>query len=453
MHSSVSRVSSMRCGLLLGFATLVLAGVLAAPPPAGAAHLWAQSWDPRPGYDVFGVSVAAAPGGDVYAAATPCSTSHEPCGIAVARYTENGTRLWGKLPIVAQGSGLAGIASDPGGNLVIAGYAPSGGGGSEWWIAKLSPKGATLWVRRLAGVRGTANEARAVLTDPSGNIFVCGTLVRSGALPDAALVRLEPVRGRVLWQQLIDGGVNRYDQATALARDPSGRIYMTGSLFSGGTLDDVFVAAFTPGGRRVWTQTWNNPQADENDYAFDIAASRTTVAVVGSTPGAWDAVYDTWDRDGLILAYSSAGRSRWQYTEHGMAPWGDFCAAHADDAGNVAAAGSLVNGTTADYKAMLVMLSPAGIVHHSVSLPNGAFRGSFAAMASDGSSLVAVGSTATVLGATDALLCTVTPGLQNWMSTFAGGPGTSVVGSDVLCQDGGIYVGAAVGNRLGLVRF
>jgi len=433
---------------------LMVVGVLALPvsAPAGPPQ-WARSWDPRPGYDVFQVRIAAAPTADVYVATTPCSPAHQPCGIAVARYSDAGKRLWGTLLLKSMGSGLAAVASDPAGNLVVAGYAPAAAGGKDWWLAKVSPGGARVWSRRLAGVTGGVGEVAAVQTDAQGNIYACGRVVRSGIQTDAALAKWD-ARGRHLWTKYLSGGAGDDDQASALALDGRGRVYVTGHLREIATLDDVFVARYASNGHRDWLRTWNNRFADENDYALGIAASSSGAAVAGSTPGSWDSVYSVWDRDGLVLVFSPGGTLRWLYQEPGALPWGGFSAPYIDAAGNVAAAGSITAGSPADYKAMMIMLSPSGAVHYALWLPAGAARGSFNDLTRDGAALVAAGSMqSSVSASADVLLSSVTPGMQSWVRTYDSRGGRDDVGTDVLCGSGGMYVGGAFGNRLGLVRF
>lgn len=135
-------------GAALGPALLVVLmvmGVLALPAsaPAGPPQ-WARSWDPRPGYDVFQVRIAAAPTADIYVATTPCSPAHQPCGIAVARYSDAGKRLWGTLLLKSAGSGLAAVASDPAGNLVVAGYAPAAAGELEGLVVVQGASGSAI---------------------------------------------------------------------------------------------------------------------------------------------------------------------------------------------------------------------------------------------------------------------------------------------------------------------
>ena len=443
--------------VVLGPALLVVLMVVAllslpAASSAGSPQ-WARWWYPRLGYDVFQVRIAAAPTADVYVATTPCSAAHQPCGIAVARYSGAGKRLWGTLLLKSVGSGLAGVASDPAGNLVVAGYAPAAAGGRDWWLARVSPQGVRVWSRRLAGATGGVGEVTAVEADARGNVYACGRIVRSSLQTDAALAKWDP-RGRRLWTKYLSGDAGADDQASALALDGRGRIYMTGHLRQSATLDDVFVARFASNGHRDWLRTWNNRFADENDNASGIAVSSSGVAVAGSTPGSWDSVYATWDRDGLVLVFSPGGKLRWLHQEPGALPWGGFSAAFIDGAGNVAAAGSIAAGSPADYKAMMLMLSPSGAVHYALWLPAGAARGSLNDLTRSGAALVAAGSMQSSASASaDVLLTSVTPGMQGWVRTYDSRGGRDDVGTDVLSGRGAVYVGGAFGNRLGLVRF
>ncbi|MFH1325848.1 MAG: T9SS type A sorting domain-containing protein [Candidatus Falkowbacteria bacterium] len=65
-----------------------------------------------------------------------------------------------------------GIASDPSGNIIIAGYHhPSGN--NIWRIAKYDASGTLLWDKTWDS--GVGSDAQDVATDQNGNIYVCGS--------------------------------------------------------------------------------------------------------------------------------------------------------------------------------------------------------------------------------------------------------------------------------------
>lgn len=454
MRGYLSLPSRTACSAL-GSAILVGAALVALALPAAASagsYKWAKTWTPRAGYDVFQVRLAAAPGGGVYAGTTPCSPLHQPCGIAVARYSSAGQRLWAKLLTTASPSALVAVANDPSGNLVVVGYAPTGAGGTDWLLAKLDPGGKKLWVARLGGVASQSSIPSGVVVNAAGAVYVCGRIVRAGTTPDAAVAKFS-ASGKSQWTRFVAGGAGGLDQATALTRDAAGNIYVTGYLNEVATMDDVFVARFSPGGQRDWLSMWNNPVVRyENDYAWGIAVSSAGVAVAGSTTGAWDTLYDAWDRDGLVLTLTLAGATKWVSTLPGTSASGELTAVYTDAAGNVAAAGPLWSGSPATMKAALWMLSPAGFSWHTEWLPAGAGAGAFDDLTWRGATLVATGFS-DASGSADVLLFTITPGLVTWTATYDSGSGGTDEGTDVLCRAKGIFVGGSLDGKLGVVLF
>lgn len=96
-------------------------------------------------------------------------------------------------------------------------------GGSDVFVAALSPSGATRWASRFGGLRD--DEARAVAIDPGGDVVIAGAF-----------------RGAASFGRL------RLTSASA----PS--FWSRGRLDSGGDGPDVFVARLTPAGAPRWAQ-------------------------------------------------------------------------------------------------------------------------------------------------------------------------------------------------------
>lgn len=427
--------------------------VLVVPAPAQAkSALWTRSWTPRDGYQIYQVRLAPAPLGGVYVGTGPCSPTHVPSGMAVARYAPSGVRLWARLLSTSSHSALTAIAADQKGGLVVAGVVPTAAGGTKWRLTKLSAAGKQLWKASLQGIATAASEPSAVAVDAAGDIYVCGQVARAGTGSDVTLAKFGP-GGKLLWARFVDGDGHGDDVATALARDPAGRIYIGGHLKGVATGYDAFVARYSPSGHRYWLQTWNNVVSSGDDCGWALAASSYGVALAGSTTGVWDDAYGTWDQAGLVLGYTPAGVLWLQHRVSGAAPWGELDAASIDGAGGVAVAGSIwAGGVPAVSKAVLLKLRPDGSEEYSLWLPTGSGGGGFEALTSRRGTLAACGFVENAQGGSDVFLHVVPPNLNAWSGSSnpsrARNDGTSV-----LFRGNAIYVGGTRRDQVGLLRF
>jgi hypothetical protein len=211
--------------------------------------------------------------------------------IYLVKYDPAGNVLWARS---GGGTGLEWatcVATDPFGNVVIAGpyYSASITFGTttlvnpfplpneEMFIVKYDSSGNVLWVR---GPAGTGyDELYSVAADAFGNVFVAGvaysdsvtfgsTVVTNplGGYYDMILAKYDS-SGSLLWAKKPGGSGSDY--AYALAVDASGNAYVTG-YFDSDTLffdassyvlinpnyyADMFVAKYNPAGNVIWAKS------------------------------------------------------------------------------------------------------------------------------------------------------------------------------------------------------
>jgi hypothetical protein len=135
------------------------------------------------------------------------------------------------------------------------------------------------------------DEARGIVTDSSGNIYVTG-LSRgnidgqaNAGDADAFLTKCDATGVRQ-WTKYI--GTSGTDWGQAVDVDSAGNIYVTGSVsgsfdskpYNGGT--DVFLAKYGSNGNRIWYQQWGNA-GNNFGYGVRVDASDTFVYVTGPT--------------------------------------------------------------------------------------------------------------------------------------------------------------------------
>lgn len=196
----------------------------------------------------------------------------------IAKFTPSGSLSWGSYYGGAGVDGIYDLAVDLLGNIVIAGstnsassIASSNGhqstfAGGTWYrdtfVAKINSDGTT---RQWGTYYGTADDEGpgGIITDTSGNIYVCGTTDSAAAyyFKRAFIIKYDPV-GTLQWATEYGGGAgiaNQYTMAFGIALDTSANPIITGftgcpaSIASPGVHQptyagggDMFLSKFSP---------------------------------------------------------------------------------------------------------------------------------------------------------------------------------------------------------------
>ncbi|MCI0746430.1 MAG: SBBP repeat-containing protein [Verrucomicrobia subdivision 3 bacterium] len=231
----------------------------------------------------------------------------------------------------------AAVATDPAGNVVVAGSTDDGFTGPDILIIKYSATGVSLWTNRYNGPGDREDHVSDMAVDSSGNVFVAGWSVGIDANCDYATIKYSAT-GVALWTNSYNGTANTNDQAFAVAVDNNGNVFVTGR--SPGTAGNWEYAtlAYSGAGVPLWT----------NRSDGDFALNRVTVDGSGNVfvTGSLYADYTT-------IAYSGAGVALWTNRYDGAANADDVATALAvDNNGNVFVTGySLRDYTTVAYSA------------------------------------------------------------------------------------------------------
>ena len=149
------------------------------------------------------------------------------------------------------------LAVDATRNVYIAGSVDSDGTGS-FAVVKLSPQGSVLWVGRYSGSRGgVGGSALAVTTDGAGNVYAAGW-TGDGVIfnnnIDYLVVAFGP-DGVERWAQRYDGPASGFDQATEIAVDAAGNVYVSGFSYGQNQNQayDWTTHKYSPSGTLLWS--------------------------------------------------------------------------------------------------------------------------------------------------------------------------------------------------------
>lgn len=237
------------------------------------------------------------------------------------KYNTNGVQQWlARYDGRGGNEEASALVIDKAGNVYVIGASPTGTDGSDADLTtiKYNNKGKQLWVRRYHGpVASPFNRARAVAVDRSGNVYVTGNSVNSN-LDDASdyLTIKYNAKGREKWVKRYNGPGNSEDLPFSIAVDDWQNVYVTGSSPAGhdGVNYDFATIRYDTYGNEVWVKRYNGP-ANGDDQASCLALdAEGNIYVTGLSKG-----IGTGYSDGLTIKYNAAGNEQWVERYNGPA--------------------------------------------------------------------------------------------------------------------------------------
>jgi hypothetical protein len=179
---------------------------------------------------------------------------------ATVKYDTNGNQLWVARydgPATAADYAFA-VVLDSTGNVCVTGSSTGVGTGLDYGTIKYDTDGNQLWVARYDGPASAADEAFAIGVDGTDNIYVTGSSVGIGTGKDYATIRYDNA-GNLNWVSRYDGPGNGADIAYAMAVDPAGNAFVTGSSVGIGTGNDYGTVKYDAKGTQMWVARYNGP--------------------------------------------------------------------------------------------------------------------------------------------------------------------------------------------------
>ncbi|MEX1362572.1 MAG: DUF4215 domain-containing protein [Nannocystaceae bacterium] len=277
----------------------------------------------------------AVDGSDQIFVAGSTFTLDDDLDVWVARYSPAGAPGWTQTfngPASGADEAL-GIAVDPAGNVVVAGYTTTAGAGRDIWVRKYSPAGAPQWSRTAAGSGSNNDEGHAVATDGDGNVLVTG-FVWAGADGRDIWVRKYDAAGAEQWTRTHAGPAGDNDEGNGVAADAAGNVIVAGYQTVQDAGRDVWVRKYDAAGTEQWTQTFNAPQ-DGSDTGRGVAVDGDGAIVVAAS------VFRGTQSDNIwVRKYDTDGNEQWTSTYNSDGFGSDVASAVAVDAdGNIAVGG------------------------------------------------------------------------------------------------------------------
>jgi uncharacterized delta-60 repeat protein len=314
------------------------------------ASLWTNRYDgPDPTFVSSASAIGADAGGNVFVTGT--SASGNAASFATLKYSEAGALLWTNRFNDGLGNGNdspAAVMVDSSGNVFVAGT-----GRNNYTTIKYSAAGIAFWTNIYSGLGNAGGKLNAMAVDVSGNVFVTGYSLGINGYPEYATIGYSGV-GAPSWTNRYSGPVNGENEASSIAVDASGNVFVTGHSWHSGDWDYATIK-YSSAGMPLWTNRYNGP-GNYDDFATAVAVDSSGNVFVAGYSTATNGHYEY-----ATIKYSGSGVGLWTNRYAGPSKVEDVALAIALDAsGNIFVSGySWGAGSDRDYAT--IKYSNAGI--------------------------------------------------------------------------------------------
>jgi uncharacterized delta-60 repeat protein len=224
------------------------------------------------------------------------------------------------------------IAVDASGFVYVLGVTWSSGTKEDFVTIKYTPDGHLTLVKTYDGPGHGEDHPRGIVVDSSGNVYVFGDSDSGGEDDDFCTIKYIP-SGIMGWERRFAGPMQVEEIAEAIALDPAGNIYVTGSSSRPGTEYDFCTIKYRPNGDTAWVRWYNGPQ-DSMDLARDMVIDGSANIYVTGLTSEVEQYYDSYDI--ATVKYDSSGNEIWASVYDGQLSANDQPTAIAvDNPGNV----------------------------------------------------------------------------------------------------------------------
>jgi uncharacterized delta-60 repeat protein len=235
------------------------------------------------------------------------------------------------------------IVTDKSGNVYVTGFSWGSGTGTDYATIKYNSDGQKQWIVRYNGPSNSGDEATAIALDGSGNVYVTGSSMNENFDPDYLTIKYSSA-GEEQWVARYDSPGGFEDQANAITVDSSGNVYVTGTTRTSGNNWDYATIKYDSAGQQQWVALYNGPGNDDDEADAIAVDGSGNVYVTGLSIGT---AYPDYDYG--TVKYDSTGQQQWVMRYNGPGNGDDFASGIAVDiAGNIYVTGGSV-GSNGDF--------------------------------------------------------------------------------------------------------
>lgn len=229
--------------------------------------LWAADYDGPANSNEVPNAIAVDGNGNVYVTGNSQNSlvSGADNDYATVMYNSSGVQQWVSRyngPANGQDESRA-IAIDDSGNVYVTGQSTDVNGSTpDYATIKYNPLGVEQWVSRYTGIQDNSGDgANSLAIDNLGNVYVTGTSGSfSGTKADYATVKYNSL-GVQQWAERYNGPPgNGTDQAKSIVLDNLGNVYVTGSSAGSGTSVDFATIKYSQTPTGIDQTVYNLPE-------------------------------------------------------------------------------------------------------------------------------------------------------------------------------------------------
>jgi uncharacterized delta-60 repeat protein len=328
--------------------------------PATGATLWASYFNGLGNREDQSYDMAVDASGNSYVTGrSRLGTSYEDYEIATVKYDRNGVQQW-----VARQTGDDthghdygwAIAVDASGNSYVAGFSASAANWDDFVTIKYDPAGNKQWVGSYTSPGRNRDQARDIVVDASGNVYVTGFEYVPGEDYNIVSIKYSP-SGVQQWIRYYKSPDNRRDEAHAIALDALGNVYVTGFSAGGMTADEYVTIKYDPDGVQQWVAGYSMPGHNIwIDQSLDMVLDASgNVYVTGFE------YVPTEDYNMVTIKYDPDGVRQWvTYYKGPDNHWDEPFAVALDGSGNPYVAGFSASTSNWD-DCVLIKYDPDGV--------------------------------------------------------------------------------------------
>lgn len=244
------------------------------------------------------------------------------------------------------------VASDVSSNIYVTGSSMGSGSNLDYATVKYNSAGQEQWAVRYNGPANFIDIANAIAVDAAGNVYVTGISTGTISLSDYATVKYNSA-GQEQWVARYNGPSNGTDEAFSITVDAAGNVYVTGQSLSG-TNYDFATVKYNSAGTQQWVSRYNGPQSSIDNAAAVKVDGSGNVYVTGSSTGSGSGF------DFATVKYNAAGQEQWAIRYNGTNNADDVPSAmYIDASGNVFVTGGS-SGSTSSNDYVTIKYNSAG---------------------------------------------------------------------------------------------
>jgi len=262
---------------------------------------WVARYSGEPAANDFAFAIAVDSAGNVYVTGESFSSPIDAVMVTV-KYNSVGEQQWvARNEQPGSGAGDA-IAIGNTGTVYVTGFNNGPGTNADYVTIAYDSAGQQQWIARYDGPGQDADIAEAIALDQLGNVFVTGLSTGSAGDYDYATIKYDSA-GKQQWVARYNGPGNDWDLAVDIAVDQSGNVFVTGQSI-GTVLPDYDYATikYDSDGRAQWIARYNGPAGGDDEATALALDGAGNVYVTGASTNPDDGSYDY-----VTIRYNPAG--------------------------------------------------------------------------------------------------------------------------------------------------